>query len=73
MIRWLLDRWRAEQRAIDLRVLWPVCKREAQEADLPGIEPLEAARAAFAIHAFNDPAWRRLGDEEIMRRIDDLR
>ena len=64
MIRWLLDRWRARQRDIDLRILWPVCKENARD--------LDHAKAAFAYHAFHDGAWLHLGDAEIARQIEAL-
>ena len=64
MIRWLLDRWHARQRSIDLRILWPVCKENARD--------LDHAKAAFAYHAFHDRAWLSLGDDEIARQIEEL-
>lgn len=58
--------WWARQRAIDLRVLWPECKRIAPT--------IEHARAGFAHHAFNDPAWREhygeRGLQEFISRLD---
>ena len=71
MIRWLLDKWRARQRAIDLEILWPTCKRLAEEKER-GEDALEMARAAFAVHAFKDPAWLTLGEDEVFRRIEAL-
>jgi hypothetical protein len=65
MIKWLLDKWHARQRAIDLEILWPECVKHGQD--------LDHAKAAFAYHAFNDEAWLCLGDEEIKRRIDNLK
>jgi len=61
---WIIRWWYARQRAIDLQVLWPACKADAKDID--------HAKAAFAVHAFNDPAWVCLGEEEIKRRIDAL-
>lgn len=50
----LIDRferwWRERQRGVDLKLLWPICKAKASD--------IEQARAAFAVHAFEDPAWR---------------
>ena len=63
-MRWLMNWWHQRQRAIDLRILWPVCKENAQD--------LDHARAAFAYHAFHDQAWVCLGDREIERRIGEL-
>jgi hypothetical protein len=64
MIRWLLERWHARQRAIDLDILWPACCEHATD--------LDHAKAAFARHAFHDPAWMCLGPDEIYQRIDRL-
>jgi hypothetical protein len=60
----ILDWWHARQRAFDLKILWPTCCAEAHD--------LDHAKMAFAVHAFNDPAWLCLGDDEIKRRIDEL-
>ncbi len=65
MIRWLLNWWHKRQRAIDLQILWPSCREVAQGN-------LDAARAAFAVHAFQDEAWLCLGEDEIKRIIDGL-
>lgn len=64
MIRWLIDRWRERQRAIDIEILWPSCKELVPD--------LDTAKVAFAYHAFHDKAWLCLGDAEIQRRIDEL-
>jgi hypothetical protein len=56
--------WRSHQRTIDMQILWPICKRETND--------LDHARAIFAVHAFNDPAWLALGEEELFDRIDHL-
>jgi hypothetical protein len=56
--------WQRRQRAIDMDILWPACCAQAPD--------LDHAKAAFAMHAFNDPAWQALGDEEIVRFIDRL-
>lgn len=65
MIARIIDWWRARQRAIDLRILWPICVQNAPDID--------HAKAAFAIHAFMDPAWLALGEDEIIKRIEELR
>jgi hypothetical protein len=57
--------WRARLRRLDLEILWPTCKREAPD--------LDHAKAAFAYHAFHDPAWLCLGDEMIVAVIDNLK
>ena len=41
--------WRKRQRRTDLEILWPVCLSEAPDID--------KAKAAFAVHVFNDAAW----------------
>jgi hypothetical protein len=61
LMRW----WRARQRAIDVELLWPVCKSRAPD--------LDTARVAFAIHAFRDPAWRELGEAATRSFIDGLK
>jgi hypothetical protein len=64
MIRWLVSKWHAKQRAIDIDILWPACKEQAYD--------LDHARAAFAIHAFQDSAWQSLGEDELIKRIGEL-
>lgn len=54
--------WCARQRRIDLEILWPICR--------DGANDLDHAKAAFAVHAFNDPAWLELGEDEIFNIID---
>lgn len=56
--------WQRRLRRIDLDLLWPVCCAQAPD--------LDTAKAAFAVHAFNDPAWLALGEEEVIRFIDKL-
>lgn len=68
LLRW----WRARQRAIDLQLLWPVCKREAL-ARFGEAEALDYAKAAFAVHAFHDEAWMCLGEEKVIETIEELR
>jgi hypothetical protein len=60
IMRW----WYARMRRFDLQILWPTCKAEARD--------LDHARAAFAVHAFNDPAWLALGQDGLMTAIDEL-
>ena len=64
MIRWLQGLWHARQRKIDMDVLWPSCIAQARD--------LDHAKAAFAVHAFNDPAWMFLGRDAVHSFIDDL-
>nr|HEV8010876.1 hypothetical protein [Bradyrhizobium sp.] len=56
--------WHARQRRIDLDILWPIC--------LKGANDLDHAKAAFAVHAYNDPAWLELGEDRIFQFIDRL-
>jgi hypothetical protein len=60
----LQDWWAAQQRAIDVQYLWPICKEQARD--------FAEARYVFAIHAICDPAWLRLPVEEIKRQIGEL-
>ena len=58
------DWWYARQRGLDMQILWPTLLRQAPT--------LDHAKAGFAYHAFRDPAWCVLGEDEIIRRIDEL-
>jgi hypothetical protein len=64
MIRWVLGLWYARLRRIDLVLLWPSCRDQARD--------LDHAKAAFAVHAFKDPAWLFLGHDKIVEIIDGL-
>lgn len=66
MAVWALIRgwWRARQRRIDMQILWPIC--------VQGANDLDHAKAAFAIHAFTDPAWLELGEDALFDAIDRL-
>jgi len=77
-IIWLpVAAWFALTRRLDLQLLWPACRIEAyarrDALQRQHIDWLDAARAAFAVHAMSDAGWRWLGEEEITRRIDKLR
>jgi hypothetical protein len=61
MLKWLRDLLAASRRRIDLVILWPSCKEQAPD--------LDHAKAAFACHAYNDPAWLALGDIEVFEQI----
>jgi hypothetical protein len=62
--RLIIGWWHARQRRIDMAILWPICRREANA--------LDHAKAAFAVHAFNDPAWLELGEDAMLDFIDGL-
>jgi hypothetical protein len=72
-VSFLRNWWRRRQRAIDLEILWPKCKHEARlKYDDPSVA-LDVARAAFAMHAFNDEAWLALGEAEMISLIGELK
>ncbi len=64
-ITWLFSWYDARRREIDLEILWPICKEQARD--------LDHAKAAFAVHAFNDPAWMTLGHDAVFDAIDQLK
>jgi hypothetical protein len=53
-----------------MAILWPSCKQIAMEHH--PTDGMDYARATFAIHAINDPAWRELGEDAIFDFIDRL-
>jgi hypothetical protein len=59
-----MGRWYARCRRLDLELLWPSC--------LDYAPTIQHAKAAFAVHAFNDRAWMVLGEQEVTRLIDGL-
>ena len=61
---WLQDWWYERCRRKDIEILWPLLKRRGRD--------LNAAKTAFAIHAFKDPAWLHLGEEHVKRIIEEL-
>lgn len=65
MIRLLQGWWYARCRKLDMEILWPTCVEQAND--------LDHAKMAFAVHAYNDPAWMFLGPDAIYRFIDELR
>jgi hypothetical protein len=64
MVQWFFSYFNERRRRIDIDILWPSCVALAPDID--------HAKAAFAMHAFNDPAWQCLGHDEIVRRIEEL-
>ena len=64
VIVWLRDMWWRRQRSVDLALLWPECKAQATS--------LDQARAVFAFHAMNDPAWRDFYGDKLQQVISEL-
>jgi hypothetical protein len=77
MIQWLMRTWRRRQRKIDVDILWPICKREA-EADMwrtehPQLTALDCAKGAFMVHCALDSAWTAdFSEAEIAAMVDEL-
>ena len=65
LLQRIRDWWWARQRAIDLSILWPECKRLAPD--------LDHAKAAFAAHAYNDPVWVKAFGNGLFDEIDKLK
>ena len=74
VLTYVKNLWHSRQRSIDLKILWPECKKAVAEysSDEPG-HMLQAAKAVFSKHAFNDTAWLVLGHDEIVKRIENLK
>lgn len=65
LIKLLFKWYDARRRNIDLAILWPICKERAAS--------LDQAKAVFAVHAFNDPAWMSLGHDAVFAAINKLK
>ena len=65
MIRRLTGMWYARCRKLDMELLWPSCLSQACD--------LDHAKAAFAVHAFNDPAWMFVGRAAVHECIEGLK
>lgn len=65
VIRWLIRKFNARRRRIDLEILWPSIRDKAPSID--------RAREAFYLHAVNDEAWKELGFIEMGRIIGELK
>ena len=65
ILRMIQRWWWRRQRALDLEILWPICKERAPTID--------AARALFMYHAFNDTAWIGEYKSELPRIIGELK
>jgi hypothetical protein len=57
MIRWIVGKYYARLRRLDIEVLWPAIKKEALNVD--------DAKLVFTHHADCDPAWIFLGSKKI--------
>jgi|HubBroStandDraft_6_1064221.scaffolds.fasta_scaffold00530_43 hypothetical protein len=64
MFNWILGKYYARLRRMDMEILWPICLKEAKD--------LDHAKGAFYWHAMHDPAWLILGEEAIVAFIDKL-
>lgn len=62
---WLEEWYHKKQRHYDTTILWPAIKRQSDDID--------SCRAAMALHCFHDTAWLYLGEDEIKRRIGELK
>jgi hypothetical protein len=56
--------WKARQRQLDIKILWPACKKQA--------DSIEKARRVFLYHALSDSAWSVFTDQEIINIIGNL-
>ena len=65
LLGWVNACWYWRQRRVDLKILWPACVEQAPN--------IEEARAVFALHAYDDPAWLALPPEELTRRLHALK
>ena len=63
-MRWLIILWHRRLRRIDLELFWPSCVENAAD--------LDQAKAAFAVHAFNDNAYSDMSHDQIVAYIDQL-
>lgn len=52
----ILERWRARQRKLDLEILWPVLRDATPDRAL--------ARETFRLHASQEMCWRCLSNAE---------
>jgi hypothetical protein len=65
MLKWIGKWWRKRQRNIDIKILWPACKKQALTLDM--------ARNVFIVHAMDDPAWTTdFTEAEILKFICNL-
>jgi hypothetical protein len=70
--------WYWQRRRDDLRFLWPALLDSATSgasgtaSGASGITNLDEARAAFALHAYDSPAWLCLSPEDLSYRLHNL-
>jgi|HubBroStandDraft_4_1064222.scaffolds.fasta_scaffold638379_2 hypothetical protein len=65
MIQWLIRKFNARRRNLDLEILWPACRDNAPN--------IKRAKEVFYMHAMMDEAWLELGRDEIIRAIERLK
>lgn len=66
LVKRALAKTRKRRRDLDVMIFWPSCKKTS--------ESVRQARAAFAYHAMNDPAWTvDMTDHEIIEFVGELR
>lgn len=65
MFKRIRDWWRAKQRSHDLRILWPICKKEAGG-------DVEKARNMFHLHMLIDPAWSDIPSNQRFQTVRNL-
>jgi len=64
LLGWVRAWQHARRRRLDLKTLWPAIVDRSRT--------LDEARACFAIHAYNSPAWLALAPVELTRTLHDL-
>jgi hypothetical protein len=59
-LKWILQQWNRARQNVDLQILWPSFKNEAEKLRCNGQsdeDVLEKAREGFLMHMSADPAW----------------
>lgn len=64
MIKYIMNLWHKRQRDLDIKILWPICKKRTL--------CLAEAKGIFMVHCFMDPAWNYLDDKTLADYIDEL-
>lgn len=65
VLQWAINAWHAYERDLDVKLLWPICKKLAKG-------DMVAARAAFYLHTLGDPAWKCLSETDVNAKIEAL-